>query len=101
MSWPFLPLTTVEKEVECLMNNSYLVAKQFLDYNHDLLEQFLTQTWIDQEVVLAEQFQIILIEFQAKTIDYKVLGKKRNPEKLPFQPSNACFCTSYHKLFCL
>jgi hypothetical protein len=40
---------------------------------------------IEQEVVSAEEFQMMLVEFNAKTIDYKILGEKRNREKLPFQ----------------
>ena len=77
-------LGTVEEEVERLVNNSYLIAKQILDDNRDLLEH-LTGMLLDQEVVSAEEFQMMLVQFQAKTIDYRILGEERNREKLPFQ----------------
>ena len=53
-------LGTVEEEVERLVNSSY-------------------------QVVSAEEFQMMLVQFQAKTIDYRILGEERNREKLPFQ----------------
>ncbi len=82
--WGNKILGTVEEEVERLVNNSYLVAKQILTDNRELLEH-LTQTLMDQEVVSAEEFQMMLVEYKAQTIDYKVLGEERNREKLPFQ----------------
>jgi len=82
--WGNKILGTVEEEVERLVNNSYLVAKQVLNDNRDLLEH-LTQVLMDQEVVSAEEFQMMLVEFKANTIDYKVIGQERNREELPFQ----------------
>jgi cell division protease FtsH len=82
--WGNKILGTVDEEVERLVNNSYLVAKQIVTENRDLLEH-LTQKLMDQEVVSAEEFQMMLIEFKSKTIDYKVLGEERNREALPFQ----------------
>ena len=82
--WGNKILGTVEEEVERLVNNSYLIAKQILNDNRDLLEH-LTKVLIDQEVVSAEEFQMMLVEFQAKTVDYKVIGQEKNREKLPFQ----------------
>jgi hypothetical protein len=35
--------------------------------------------------VSAEEFQMMLVEFGAKTIEYKVIGQDRNRESLPFQ----------------
>merc|ERR1712232_544222 len=74
----------VEQEVERLVNNSYLIAKQILTDNGDLLEH-LKSVLMEQEVVSAEEFQMMLVEFKAKTIDYAVIGNERNREKLPFQ----------------
>eukprot|EP00526_Cylindrotheca_closterium_P007690 CAMPEP_0113608070 /NCGR_PEP_ID=MMETSP0017_2-20120614/3723_1 /TAXON_ID=2856 /ORGANISM="Cylindrotheca closterium" /LENGTH=670 /DNA_ID=CAMNT_0000516719 /DNA_START=130 /DNA_END=2142 /DNA_ORIENTATION=+ /assembly_acc=CAM_ASM_000147 len=87
--WGNKVLGTVEEEVERLVNNSYLVAKKILDENQDLLEH-LTQTLLEQEVVSAEEFQMMLVEFKAQTIDYAILGEEKNREKLPFQglPAN-------------
>jgi ATP-dependent Zn protease len=63
-------LGAAEEEVERLVNgNSYLVAKQILTDNRDLLET-LTAELMEREVVSAEEFQMMLVEFKAKIIDY-------------------------------
>ena len=82
--WGNKILGEVEQEVERLVNNSYLIAKQILQNNRDLLDH-LAATLIEQEVVSAEEFQVMLVQFNAQTIDYKVLGQERNRERLPFQ----------------
>jgi cell division protease FtsH len=82
--WGNKIMGTVEGEVERLVNNSYLVAKTILTENKDLLEH-LAATLMDQEVVSAEEFQMMLVQFKARTIDYNVLGEERNRESLPFQ----------------
>ena len=82
--WGNKILGTVEEEVERLVNNSYLIAKQILNDNRDLLEH-LTKALMEQEVVSAEEFQMMLVEFNAQTIDYKIIGEERNRESLPFQ----------------
>mmetsp|Transcript_72597 Transcript_72597/g.201258 ORF Transcript_72597/g.201258 Transcript_72597/m.201258 type:complete len:674 (+) Transcript_72597:139-2160(+) len=74
----------VEQEVERLVNNSYLIAKKILNDNRELLEH-LTKTLMEQEVVSAEEFQMMLVQFKAKTVDYKIIGEERNREQLPFQ----------------
>ena len=74
----------VEAEVERLVNNSYIVAKSILQKNKALLEH-LAQTLIEQEVVSAEEFQMMLVKFKSQTIDYRILGEDRNRGKLPFQ----------------
>mmetsp|Transcript_34251 Transcript_34251/g.82473 ORF Transcript_34251/g.82473 Transcript_34251/m.82473 type:complete len:685 (+) Transcript_34251:242-2296(+) len=73
----------VEEEIERLVNNSYIVAKTILTENKELFEH-LTKVLLEQEVVSAEEFQMMLVEFKAKTIDYAVIGEERNREKLPF-----------------
>jgi cell division protease FtsH len=82
--WGNKILGTVEEEVERLVNNSYLIAKQILNDNKDLLEH-LTAELMEREVVTAEEFQMMLVQFKAKTVDYKILGEERNREVLPFQ----------------
>lgn len=82
--WGNKILGEVEQEVERLVNNSYLIAKQILQNNRDLLDH-LAATLIEQEVVSAEEFQVMLVQFNAQTIDYKVIGQERNRETLPFQ----------------
>ena len=74
----------VEDEIERLVNNSYIIAKRILQENKDLFEH-LTKVLLEQEVVSAEEFQMMLVEFKAKTIDYKIIGEERNREKLPFK----------------
>jgi cell division protease FtsH len=82
--WGNKILGTAEEEIERLVNNSYLVAKQVLTDNRDLLEH-LTAELMEREVVTAEEFQMMLVQFGAKTTDYKILGVDRNRESLPFQ----------------
>ena len=83
-NWGNKILGDVESEVERLVNNSYLNAKQILNDNRELLDH-LAAVLIEQEVVSAEEFQMMLVQFKAKTIDYKVVGQDRNRDKLPFQ----------------
>ena len=66
------------------MNNAYLLAKKILLDNRDLLEK-LKEVLVDQEVVSAEEFQMLLVEYKAQTVGYEVLGEEKNREKLPFQ----------------
>lgn len=73
-----------EAEVERLVNNAYIVAKEILEDNRGLLDH-LAKTLMDQEQVSAEEFQMMLVEFKAKTIPYETLGLDRNRDKLPFQ----------------
>jgi len=41
---------------------------------------------MEQEVVSAEEFQMMLVKFKARTIDYAILDEVEiNREKLPFQ----------------
>lgn len=88
-TWGSRIMGTVEEEVERLVNNSYLIAKKILTENRDLLEK-LKETLMEQEVVSAEEFQMLLIEYQARCIDYAIIGEERNRDKLPFQnlPAN-------------
>jgi cell division protease FtsH len=83
-TWGNKVMSNVEQEVERLVNNSYIIAKQILNDNRELLDH-LAATLIEQEVVSAEEFQMMLVQFKAKTIDYKIIGEERNREKLPFQ----------------
>jgi len=71
-------------EVERLVNNSYLLAKEVLTQNKDLLEE-LKEMLCDTEVVSAEEFQMLLVKYGAKTVGYEVIGEERNRDKLPFQ----------------
>jgi len=74
----------VDQEVERMVNNSYLTAKRVLTENRPLLDH-LAKTLVEQEVVSAEEFQMMLVQFKAQTTKYEVIGEERNREKLPFQ----------------
>lgn len=74
----------VEAEIERLVNNSYLTAKKILMENRELLDH-LSATLVDQETVSAEEFQLMLVQFNVQTEDFKVIGEDRNRAKLPFQ----------------
>jgi len=77
-------MSSVDAEVERMVNNSYLLAKKVLMDNRPLLDH-LAKTLVEQEVVSAEEFQMMLVQFKAQTVDFKVLGEEMNREKLPFQ----------------
>jgi len=74
----------VDMEVERMVNNSYLTAKRVLTENRPLLDH-LAKTLVEQEVVSAEEFQMMLVQFKAQTTKYEVIGAERNRDKLPFQ----------------
>jgi len=61
-----------------------LIAKKVLTENRALLDH-LAKTLVEQETVAAEEFQMMLVEFGTKTVDFGVIGEERNREKLPFQ----------------
>jgi len=82
--WGGKIMGNVDSEVERMVNNSYLTAKKVLTENRPLLDH-LAKTLVDQEVVSAEEFQMMLVQFKAQTTKYEVIGEERNREKLPFQ----------------
>jgi len=82
--WGSKIMGNVDSEVERLVNNSYLTAKRILSENMPLLHH-LAKTLVEQEVVSAEEFQMMLVEFNAKVVEFEVIGQERNREKLPFQ----------------
>ena len=73
-----------DSEVERLVNNSYIKAKKIINDNRDLLDH-LAKTLVEQEVVSAEEFQMMLVQFNAKVADFAVIGDDKNREALPFQ----------------
>ena len=82
--WGSNLLSTADAEIERLVNNSYIQAKNILEKNRDLLEH-LAKTLVEQEVVSAEEFQMMIVEFNAKVVTFKIVGETRNRDKLPFQ----------------
>jgi len=82
--WGSRIMCEVDAEVERLVNNSYITAKKILTENRALLDE-LARTLVDQEVVSAEEFQMMLVKFKAQTIEFNVIGDDKNRESLPFQ----------------
>merc|ERR1719273_2932770 len=82
--WGSRIMGSVDQEVERLVNNSYLTAKKLIMDNRPLLDH-LAKTLVEQEVVSAEEYQMMLVQFNAKTTNYGVIGQEMNRDKLPFQ----------------
>ena len=82
--WGSKIMGTVDMEVERLVNNSYLKAKQIIEDNRDLLD-LLAKTLVDQEVVSSEEFQMMIVQCGSKTADFKVIGEEQKRADLPFQ----------------
>jgi len=82
--WGSKIMGKVDIEVERLVNNSYLKAKSILIENRPLLDH-VAKTLVEQEVVSAEELQMMLVQFNAKVSKFEVVGEERNREKLPFQ----------------
>ena len=81
-------LGLVESEVERLVNGAYIKAKHVLTQNRGLLEHLAT-TLVENEVVTAEEFQMMIYVFDAKVTEYKVLDNdtdmKRKGKDFPFR----------------
>ena len=82
--WGGKIMSNVDSEIERLVNNSYLTAKNILMLNRPLLDH-LAKTLVEQEVVSAEEFQMMLVEYNAKVVPFEVIGEERNRDKLPFK----------------
>jgi len=83
-NWGNKIMSTIDSEVERLVNNSYLRAKQILTDNRALLDR-LAADLCERETVTAEEFQLLLVEFGVKSCEFKIIGQERNRDKLPFQ----------------
>jgi len=82
--WGSKIMGKTDAEVERLVNNSYIKAKQILENNRPLLDH-LARTLVEQEVVSAEEFQMMIVEFNSKVAEFDVIGDERNRDQLPFQ----------------
>merc|ERR1711865_398328 len=87
--WGSQLLGECDAEIERVVNNAYVIGKQILTENRNLLEH-LARTLVEQEVVTAEEFQMMLVEFQAEVSPYEVIGQDLKRDELPFQdlPTN-------------
>mmetsp|Transcript_27024 Transcript_27024/g.41441 ORF Transcript_27024/g.41441 Transcript_27024/m.41441 type:complete len:685 (+) Transcript_27024:198-2252(+) len=82
--WGNTVKAVVDAEIERLVNNAYITAKKILNDNRPLLDH-VAKTLVEQEVVSAEEFQMMLVEFDSQTIQYGLYPDERNREALPFQ----------------
>jgi len=80
--WGQKILGTADAEKERLVKASYVKAKQILENNLPLLHH-LAQTLVAQEVVSTEEFNMMLIDFDAKISEFTIL-EEGNKEDLPF-----------------
>ncbi|KAL7552591.1 hypothetical protein ACHAWF_015827 [Thalassiosira exigua] len=74
----------VDAEVERLVTGAHARAKAILTENADLLRH-LAQTLAENEVVTAEEFQAMLLVFDAKVSEYGLMGDEGKREQLPFR----------------
>ncbi len=82
--WGSKLLGLADSEIERLVNNAYLKSKHILTENIELLHH-LASTLVENEVVTAAEFQMILLMFDAKVCEYKVMGDDRTRDSLPFK----------------
>eukprot|EP00815_Leptocylindrus_aporus_P009160 CAMPEP_0116070628 /NCGR_PEP_ID=MMETSP0322-20121206/13183_1 /TAXON_ID=163516 /ORGANISM="Leptocylindrus danicus var. apora, Strain B651" /LENGTH=681 /DNA_ID=CAMNT_0003558593 /DNA_START=93 /DNA_END=2138 /DNA_ORIENTATION=- len=82
--WGSKVMGEVDIEIERVVNNAYMTAKKVLLDNKDLLDH-LAKTLLEQETVSAEEFQMMLVKFNAQCVPYEVIGDEINRDKLPFQ----------------
>jgi len=83
-TWGSKMMGKTDAEVERLVNNSYMKAKQIITDNRALLDH-LAKTLVEQEVVSAEELQMMLVQFDSKVTKFDIIGDDRNREQLPFQ----------------
>lgn len=82
--WGSKILGEVDIEVERVVNNAYITAKKVLTENRELLDH-LARTLLEQETVSAEEFQMMLVQFNTQCVPFEVIGDEINRDKLPFQ----------------
>jgi len=82
--WGSKIMGDVDAETERLVNNSYITAKKILVDNRALLDH-LAITLVEQEVVSAEEFAMMQVEFGAKVCNFEVIGEELNRADLPFK----------------
>ncbi|KAL7514720.1 hypothetical protein ACHAXN_012102 [Cyclotella atomus] len=82
--WGGKMMGTVDSEIERLVNNAYVKAKAILTDNIDLLHH-LAHTLVEQEMVTAEELQYMMLTFDTKMVEYKLMGHEKLRDALPFQ----------------
>ena len=71
-------------EVNRLVNNAYVMAKDLLTKNRDLLNA-LAEQLMDQETVSAEEIQLLIAKHGKYMSPYEIYGDGYGESALPFQ----------------
>ena len=74
--WSSRVMTEVDEEVERLVSNAYVLAKNILNDNI-LLLRGLAERLIEQETVTAEEFALMLIEYNVSMVPFDIYGKAK------------------------
>ena len=74
--WSSRVMTEVDEEVERLVSNAYVLAKKILNDNI-LLLRGLAERLIEQETVTAEEFALMLIEYNVSMVPFDIYGKAK------------------------
>ena len=69
---------------ERFVNNTNLKAKRILSSNMKRLHHQVIFL-VEQEVKSAKEFKIMILEFDAKTVNFELVGEEYHQEELPFQ----------------
>jgi cell division protease FtsH len=83
-SWGPTIMEECDAEVSRLVSNAYVVAKNILTQNRELLES-LKDKLIEQEQVTAEELAVLISQHDVKMAEYGVYGDAQPNEVLPFQ----------------
>merc|ERR1712127_421903 len=82
--WGSKIMGEVDIEIERVVNNAYMTAKKVLTDNRALLGH-VAKTLLEQETVSAEEFQMMLVQFNVQCVPFEIIGDEINRDKLPFQ----------------
>jgi cell division protease FtsH len=82
--WGQKILTDCDEEVERIVNNSYVRAREILQQNRKLLDH-LAHALIDHEIVTAEEFETMIIQFKASMANFSLDSEGNDVYSLPFQ----------------
>merc|ERR1739845_152398 len=82
--WGSKILSDTDAEVEYIVKRCYMKAKRIVESNKPLMIH-LAKSLIKQEVVSAEEFQVMLIQFNSKMSDFNLSQSENNMKDMPFQ----------------
>lgn len=71
--------------MERLVSNAYALAKDVLQKNKTLLYA-LAERLVDQETVTAEEFALMLLDYDVQMVPYAVYPNENKVDELPYYP---------------